>query len=274
MSLPNDTKSRWSIIWAAVLILAGAFLLAQNFGLMGELGAPIWSVGLAALGLLFLLNFITDREQWWSLIPGCVLLGVSAVIYMSAVLDVPGEWAGSLMVFSIGLPFLLIYAAQASRGRKEYWWALIPGGILTFTAIAIAATSRLPGEVIGTLIMWGVALPFLGIYLANRQKNRWALIPGGIMLAIGVMPALALASQSPNVLGGVFFLGLALVFGLIYVVGRGSGESDWAIYPAAILAIIGIGIAAFGQNWWPLVLIGAGAALLVRALRSRGPAGG
>lgn len=262
-----DNKSRWSIIWAVVLILAGTFLLAQNLGWLGELGAPVWSVGVAALGLLFLLNFITDREQWWSLIPGCILLGVSAVIYMSAVLNAPGEWAGSLMVFSVGLPFLLIYAVQASRGRKDYWWALIPGGILTCTAIAIAATSRLPGEVIGTLIMWGIALPFLGIYLADRQKNRWALIPGGILLAIGAMPALALATQSPNLLGGVFFLGLALVFGLIYVVGRGSGESDWAAYLAAILTVIGVGIALFGQSWWPLVLVGAGVALLVRALR-------
>ncbi|MBN1886419.1 MAG: hypothetical protein JW850_00450 [Thermoflexales bacterium] len=262
-------KSRWSIIWAIVLILAGAFLLAQNFGLLGELSAPIWSVGLAALGLLFLLNFITDKEQWWSLIPGCILLGVSAVIYMSAVLNLPGEWAGSLMVFSVGLPFLLIYAVQASRGHKDYWWALIPGGILTFIAIVIAATSRLPGEVIGTLVMWGVALPFLGVYLTERQKNRWALIPAGILLVIGAIPALVLATQSPNVLGGVFFLGLALVFGLIYVVGRGSGESDWAVYPAAILAIIGIGIVLFGQSWWPLVLVGAGVALLVRALRSR-----
>jgi hypothetical protein len=43
----------------------------------------------------------------------------------------------------------------------------------------------------------------------------------------------------------------------------------WAIYPAAVLLVVGIGVMAFGQNWWPLVLIALGAVVLIRAVWPR-----
>ncbi len=261
-------RSRWAVIWAIVLILGGVFLLAQNFGLLGELSVPVWSVLFAGLGILFLLNFVTDMAQWWSLIPGCILLGLGAVT-LGAELDVQGELLGSLMLFSIGLPFLLIYLVQTARGQKDFWWALIPGGILIFMGLVVLAAARVPGEVIGTVMMWGIALPFVWVYLTDRPKNWWALIPGGVMLVIGAMPLLTLATDSPNILGGVFFLGLGAVFGVIYVLNPTGNDRAWAIYPAAVLVAIGVGIAILGQNWWPVVLIAIGVLMLVRTLRPR-----
>lgn len=263
-------RSRWSIIWAAVLILGGAFLLAQNLGVLGELDAPLWSVLLVALGALFLLNFITDPAQWWSLIPGCILLGMGLVVYLGVRGDVAGELMGSLVLFSVGLPFLLIFVLQYARGQKEFWWALIPGGILVFVGLAVLLTARLPGEAIASVIMLGIALPFWGIFLANRRENWWALIPGGILLVVGAVPLVTLATQSPNVIGGAFFLGLAAVFGLMYVLNLGGQGSQWTAYPALGLLAIGISVAAFGQYWWPVILILGGVLLLVRALRPGG----
>ncbi len=261
-------KSRRAIIWAIVFILGGAFLLAQN--LMGfEVSAPVWSALLAALGVLFLLNFITELDQWWSLIPACILLGMSAVVYLAERDNVPGELIAGLILFSIGLPFLLIYAVQTARGHKDSWWALIPGGVLTLIAIFISLTLRANGVVIAALLMWFIALPFLVVYMANRQGNWWALIPGGVMLVIGVALASTLIIDLPNVFGGILCLGLGAVFGLLYWPNRGRPEMDWARYPSVILSAVGVGVIIFGPNWWPIVLIALGAAVLARAVWPR-----
>jgi hypothetical protein len=252
-------------LWAVVLILGGGFLLAQNLHLIGQQFQPsIWTVLLGGLGLLFLLDaIITLGEDWWAFIPGCVLLGVAATIWLGQQ-DIKGEWIGSLMLFSVALPFLLIYVIK----RGAFWWALIPGGILTVIAVIPILTLGAPGEVIGTFVMWVIAIAFFIVYLANR-RNWWALIPGGVMFVVGLMPLLALSQWPGPFIGGIFFVGLAAVFGLIYLLNLREPEMRWAIYPAAVLLAVGIGVMAFGQNWWPLVLIALGAVLLIRAVWPR-----
>lgn len=258
-------RSRWAILWAVVLILGGGFLLAQNLDLIGQQFQPsIWTILLGGLGLLFLLDAITTLGQdWWAFIPGCVLLGVAATIWLGQQ-DVKGEWIGSLMLFSIALPFLLIYVIK----RGSFWWALIPGGALIAIGVIPILTLGVRGEAIGTFVMWAIALAFFIVYLANR-KNWWALIPGGVMFVIGIMPLLALRELPGQVIGGIFFVGLAAVFGLLYLINFKDPEMHWAIYPAAVLLAVGIGVMALGQNWWPLVLIALGAVLLIRAVWSR-----
>jgi len=258
-------RSRWTILWAVMLILGGGFLLAQNFNLISQQFQPsIWTVLLGGLGLLFLLDAVTTLGQdWWALIPGCVLIGVAATIWLGE-REIKGEWIGSLMLFSVALPFLLIYVIK----RGAFWWALIPGGILTVIAVIPILTLGAPGEVIGTFVMWVIAIAFFIVYLANR-RNWWALIPGGVMFVVGLMPLLALSQWPGPFIGGIFFVGLAAVFGLIYLLNLREPEMRWAIYPAAVLLAVGIGVMAFGQNWWPLVLIALGAVLLIRAVWPR-----
>jgi len=305
-------RSRWAILWAVVLILGGALLLAQNFGLMQEnFQANIWTIILGGLGLAFLLDAITTKgEDWWALIPGCILLGVAATIWLGE-LHVNGEYAGSVMLFSIALPFLLIYLIK----RGTFWWALIPGGIMTAIAIIPILTLNVRGQVIGTFVMWAIGIPFIVVYLVNR-KNWWALIPGGVMMAVGIIPILTLSMRDEvmgvfvlwviaapflivylanrknwwalipggtlfvigfmpllasyevqgQIIAGVFFIGLAAVFGLLYLVNLGKPDMFWPVYPAAMLLAVGIGVMVFGQNWWPLVLVALGVIFLIRSL--------
>jgi hypothetical protein len=253
-------RSRWAVLWAVVLILGGGLLLAQNLNLLGQFQAPIWTFLLGGLGLLFLLDFLTaPGRDWWALIPGCVLLGVAATIYVGD-RDVRGEWVGSLMLFSIGLPFLLIYLVK----RGTFWWALIPGGVMMVIAIIPILTLGVPGEVVGTFVMWVIALAFWIVYLADRQ-SWWAIIPAGVMTVVGLMPLLTLGRVPGPFIGGIFFIGLAAVFGVIYLLHSRDPEMFWAVYPAVVLFAVGIGIIAFGQNWWPIILIALGVVLLARA---------
>jgi hypothetical protein len=59
------------------------------------------------------------------------------------------------------------------------------------------------------------------------------------------------------------------VFGLIYLLNRRDPQMLWPLYPAVVLLAIGVGVAVFGQNWWPLVLVALGLFLLVRAVLPR-----
>ncbi len=259
-------RSRWAILWAVVLIIGGALLLAQNLNLLGRFEVPIWTILFGVLGLLFLLDAITSGlTDWWALIPGCIFLGIAGTILLGS-LDFPGsgEWAGSLMLFSIALPFLLIYVIK----RSPFWWALIPGGILTVIAVIPILTLGVRGEVVGTFVLWVIAIPFWVVYFAN-PRNWWAIIPGGVLLVLGLMPLLATTSLPPTVIGGIFFLGLAAVFGLLYLLHLREPEMRWAVYPAVALLAVGVAVVAFGQNWWPLVLIAIGVVLLLRAVIRR-----
>jgi len=257
-------RSRRTILWAVVLIVGGSLLLAQNMNLLGQFQAPIWTLLLGGLGLVFLLDFATapDRD-WWALIPGCVLLGVAATIYLGS-REVRGEWIGSLMLVSIGLPFLLIYLFK----RASFWWALIPGGIMVVVAIIPILTLGVSSDVVGAFVIWMIALPFWVVYLANR-RNWWAIIPAGTMTVIGLMPLLSFSRVPGQFIGGVFFIGLAAVFGLIYLLHVRDPQMLWAVYPAAALFAVGVGIVAFGQNWWPLVIVALGVVLLIRAILPR-----
>lgn len=257
-------RSRSTILVAIVLILAGGVLLAQNLGLLGPLQLPIESYILGGLGLLFLLVFLTaPAENWWAAIPGCVLLGVGMATYLDT-RPIQNEWGGSAVLFSIGLPFLLIYLVK----RGSFWWALIPGGIMTALAVITILALRVRGEVVGTLVLWLIALAFWIVYAANR-RDWWAIIPAGTMTVLGLMPLLSLSDVSAQFIGGVFFVGLSAVFGLIYLVNRRDPQMFWPVYPAGVLFAIGIGLLVFGQNWWPLVLVALGVFLLIRAVLPR-----
>jgi len=257
-------RSRWAILWAIVLIVGGGLLLAQNLNLLSRFQISTWIFILVGLSALFLLDFLSaPGTDWWALIPGSVLLGAAAAIYLSE-RDVRSEWVGSLMLFAIGMPFLLIYLIK----RGAFWWALIPGGLLTVLAVIPLLEMQISGAFIGALIMWAIALPFWVVYLANR-RNWWAIIPGGVLVVIGLVPLLILSGAPQQFVSSIFFIGLAAVFGLVYLLHIRRPEMSWAIYPAGILLAIGIGVMAFGQNWWPVILIALGVILLIRAALPR-----
>jgi hypothetical protein len=85
------------------------------------------------------------------------------------------------------------------------------------------------------------------------------------------MPLLVALRVQEQFVGGIFFIGLAVVFGLLYLVNLGNPHMFWPVYPAAALFAVGLGVMAFGQNWWPLILIGLGVIFLLRSVLPRRP---
>ena len=198
------------IVIGLLLILSGVVFLLNNLNIISlnweALMGPLFALG----GLVFLVVFILDTENWWALIPGMALIGLGLTIFMGQG-NFASAWSGGVFLGMLALSFWLIYAFHPIN-----WWAVIPGGVL----MTLAAVSVIPGE--------------------------------------------------SNLIGGIFFLGIGLTFGLLYLLPNPMGKLKWALIPAGILAVFGVlvmlGSTGLLNYVWPVALLLGGGAILVRAL--------
>ena len=207
-------RTNSAFLWGGLLIAAGIGLLLQNLGLanLGWLWDIFWTLLFAAGGLAFLVVFLQNNENWWALIPGFTLLGLSGVLGLSLVSDsLAGRIGGPLFLGSIGLSFWAIYAV-----RREQWWAIIPGGILWSLAAFVFLEPMLPEPAGVSVLFFGMALTFLLVALLPTPEGRmtWAYIPSGILAVIGVFMALSGLSAQ--------FLTLAAVIGPLALIIAGG----------------------------------------------------
>jgi hypothetical protein len=203
------------VVGGILLVLAGLVLLLNNFGIIQlnweMLVGPLFGIG----GLVFLAVYLLDRDNWWALIPGFVLIGLGIIFFMGQNLEsMAEELGGAVFLGLLGLAFLLIYITH-----RENWWAIIPGGVL----VTLAGVTLIPEDSV--------------------------------------------------LMGGAFFLGLAVTFGLVYILPSPSGRMKWALYPAGILLILGILVMLGATNLlnyvWPLALLIAGAYVIYLAVRKK-----
>jgi hypothetical protein len=256
-----------------VLIAAGLLFLAQNLGYMGELTPLAWMVISAGLSLLFLVAYFVNGWQSWPwLIPAGVFAGLAGTIFLGEA-GATGTLVPVPLFAGILLPFLAAYLID----RQENWWALIPAWAMLVVTLIVVLAERIPGELIATVVMFGIGLPFLFVYLRNRA-HWWALIPGLIMCGIGL--ALAFASQAQgNLVAALILLAVAAPFILIYLI---SADNWWALIPAGILASISLALGFLGdadeasmEVWFNVFILG-GMALTFFGLwlrRARTPTG-
>ncbi len=206
-------QSRGRFLWGIALILFGGLLLAYQAGALRplQMSFPVFLFGIPAL--MFLLTFVIDRRQWWALIPGCVLAGLTLLVFNGENHLIRDEYAASIFLFSIGLPFLGIFLAD-----RRQWWALIPGGVMTVIAfMPLLGNMELSGEIVGGLFFLGLGGVFALVRLATLPNPHmaWAWWPAGILAAFGLFIVLTgtVASQ-------IFWPIALIVLGLI-ILARG-----------------------------------------------------
>ncbi len=204
-------RSYLPLAFGALLVIAGVLLLLQNFAILTFGWDLIWALLFALGGVAFVAVFLNDREQWWAIIPGFTLLGLGGLIGLAAILpESAGAWGGTFFLSAISLAFWVIYAI-----RRENWWAVIPGGVLLTLAVVAGLAEAFGGIATGGLFFLGLAATFGLVYLLPTPEGRmkWALIPAGILGAMGVFIILA-ATSVINYLWPValILLGLYLVY--------------------------------------------------------------
>jgi hypothetical protein len=193
-------------------------------------------------------------------------------------LDAYAPWPQLLLGAACGVAAAVFFVAYARR-RAE-WWRLLPAWTLTSLA-TMAVTSTLPGvdrSLIAAQVFGGLALAFGHIYLLARDEHWWAILPGGFMLVLAAVVGASSWLQTTELLAGLLFGGLGLVFFLLYLLDR-KRRQWWALIPGSVLLVFGllaltanreagsVGDAGF-LRWWPLALIAAGLFVGLRPQRS------
>ncbi len=141
---------------------------------------------------------------------------------------------------------------------------IIVGGLLLIQEI-------LPGiRVLGSALIVAIGVAALIRWAVDRRT--WALYAGSLLVALGLPGVLTDIGAITGPGWGTLFLGLAFLWiAVIRAVERGGW--GWQLTFGAILAVIGaVQIAArevpgvpAGQLIWPILILGAGALLILRA---------
>ncbi len=177
--MKND-RSR--LIWGGILILAGILFLLQQLNILGNAFQYLWLLLMAAGSVVFLWIYFTNSDQWWAVIPGLTLLGLTLAGLEGLLNIFPGSsWSGAVFLGSIGLAFWLVYLR-----KQEQWWAIIPGGVLV-TLAAVTALDNIFGwsEVVFFLGL-GITFFLVALLPSQGQDTRWAYIPAVIMSVLAI----------------------------------------------------------------------------------------
>jgi hypothetical protein len=84
---------------------------------------------------------------------------------------------------AIGVSFWIIYLT-----RRDFWWAVIPGGVLITVALIAGLGDTLPEQMTPAILFLGLALTFLLVFLLPTPAGRmkWAWIPAAVLAVLGI----------------------------------------------------------------------------------------
>ena len=175
---------RSRIVWGILLILAGVVALLVNIGFVGSKNF-FWIV-LSLLGAGFFFSFLVENKRnWWALIPGISLIGVTLVNLVGWISpSVQQQWGEIILFAMIGISFIIVYLYD-----RDQWWAIIPAGVLfSLSAVAGLGRSVTDRESSGIFLL-GLGLTFLLLaILPNKAgKMAWAWIPAFILMIVGTI---------------------------------------------------------------------------------------
>jgi hypothetical protein len=153
-----DESRRPGLPWVGVflLIFGGLLLIQQLYPTARGLG----SVVLLAIGLAFLVKWVTDRGAA-SLYAGAIITALAVPGMLSAA----GVDADGLTTFSLGVAFLFIAAVRAATGGG-HGWQLWFGAILALLGGISIATPTIGGLIVP------IGLVALGIVIILRGLGR------------------------------------------------------------------------------------------------------
>jgi hypothetical protein len=140
---------------------------------------------------------------------------------------------------------------------------LVFGGLLLLQALYPELQAA------GSLFFVAVGVVFLISWLVRRGTG--SLYTGAIITALALPPALSSMGVISGPGWGTLSLGVAFLF-IAAVRAAGGGGWGWQAWVGGILAIVGgtqITFPAFGELFWPLVILGLGIVIIVASLRGR-----
>ncbi len=210
---------------------------------------------------------LSSRVLWGSIL---IIAGLLFLMESLGLMVVGTIWP---IVFGIaGILFVYSFIRD-----PQQWWPVIPGFTLLGLASVIfldAVAPMLSSQLTGSVFLAWIGLSFLTILISTRGRQWWAVIPGGILLTLAVVTAFE--PFVTDVVGGALFMfGVAATFVAVYLIPTTTGHKmRWALYPAAVVGIIGIllltAAVQLAQMVWPVALIAIGLYVILKNLRGQG----
>jgi hypothetical protein len=176
-------KIDFRILIGALLIGAGILFLLETFNIIPDAWNILWTAAFLVGSVIFFYVYISDRQQWWALIPAMTLLGLAGTIFVDAYLPGISNLGGAFFLGGIGLGFWVIYITN-----RDFWWAIIPGGVLVTLGAVTLSDDFIEGDAGGGVFFMGLAITFLLVALLAKPRENfwWAYIPAGVLFVLGV----------------------------------------------------------------------------------------
>jgi len=163
---------------------------------------------------------------------GSLLILIGIVAFIETFTEI-GVWIWFSLLVVAGLISLGAYFMNRSEVLlllpTYVTWAI--AGLLLIVELEI-----LQGDGIAGYVLTAVALPFLVVYLRDRQQ-WWALIPAYILLVIGLMVVLLDDVLRGTMVPAYVLSAIALPFIVVFVRNR---QQWWALIPAYVLLAVGL----------------------------------
>jgi hypothetical protein len=155
----RDQGQWWALIPTYVLLAIIVLLALTSIRVIKDEFVATYVLWVIAMP--FLIVFLSDRRQWWALIPTYVLGVIGLMVALIGIGILVDLLIPAYVMFAIAFPFFVVYVHDPKQ-----WWALIPSGILGILGISfLLATAAI--QYIGA-----VALILAGAWILIRQFAR------------------------------------------------------------------------------------------------------
>lgn len=193
---------------------------------------------------------------------GPVLIGVGllVLIFNSNLLGTLPALIWLALLFGVAIALWMV-------GAIPHWVRIL--GVVVLYVLAMSTS----GNLAGVAALGFPALAFAVVYLVRPKRSWWAIIPGGILASVGLL--VLFEEIFPGWDGAaIMFLGFAATFTVLYLLPSSRGGQRWALFPAIgciVLTVLTNDPNGDGSFFLPLVLIGAGVAILLWWRQSNKP---
>jgi hypothetical protein len=220
-----------------------------------------WAGAMTVAGLGVLVVYFSDRREMWPLIPAYTLLMIASFLALIELNLLDGSFIATFVLGAIALPFLFVFFLDRAK-----WWFLIPAYVLLSIGLMIPLVeyNLLRNAFVATYVMGTIALPFIVIYVRERQ-NWWALIPAYVLLSIGIMVGLIETRLiSDLIIPAYVMFTVAIPFLVIYF---RNPKEWWPLIPGGVMGLIGVAFLLSERSTRivaPILFIGIGLVILLR----------
>jgi hypothetical protein len=154
-----NRESWWALIPGFTLLGLAGLLVMTEYGpkAVEDLAATLF---LGSIGISFFVIYGVNRENWWAIIPGGVLLSVAVMVLLESLVH-NGDLVVSIFFLGLASTFAALALLPSPSGRMR--WALIPAGILSVMALIFFGIA-----VEAFQYIWPAGIILVGLYILYR----------------------------------------------------------------------------------------------------------